>query len=210
MIDRVLFQIWVGTPLPQRYRDWGRKLAEMNPKWEYRLHGDDLLTRYGKDPIIEWMLGTKERWAFIVDRLRVLLLRDEGGVYMDCDCFPVKPLDTLKIWDDPRVGFVAGMRSPDRRHVSLSAPGISLIDNTVLASERNGVMANRLCDLYTATARKHTGMSMGREIIRNADERTVLLNWRYFYAEDKDPASIVLHDAMNLGSWTGPREMATT
>lgn len=204
-LPKKLHQVWIGSHMPVMYREWTARVKRMNPDWEHRLWGNELLERYAEDPFVAWMVSTNERKAFLVDRLRVLLLRDEGGLYADVDCYPVRPLRMLaSIWDDPRIQFVAGMRPPDRRGVSLSAPGVAFIDNTVLASVPVGDMAKRLCDLYRADARRHTGFSMGREIIRNADERTVLLNWRFFYSDSENPDAIFLHDSLNMGSWLKP------
>lgn len=205
MIPRAIFQIWLGDKMPRQYAEWTKRMKQMNPEFSYRLWREDVLDRYAEDPYVSYMIATNERTAFIVDRLRVLLLRDDGGIYCDADCFPVRPFRTLDaLWNDPRIQFVAGMRPPDRRGVSLNTPGISLIDNTVLASAKASAMATRLCGLYQPSARRHTGFSMGREIIRNADETLALMGWRYFYAESDNPNAIVLHDGNNAGSWLKP------
>jgi len=211
MIPRTLHQIWIGAHLPKAYQDWTAKMARINSDWKHKLWRNELLERYKDDPYVEWMRETGERTAFLVDRLRVLLLRDEGGLYADVDCYPVRPFKMLDyVWNDPRVEFVAGMRNPDRRHVSLNAPGVSLIDNTVLASAIQSDMSKRLCDLYQPASRRHTGFSMGREIIRNAGPSTSLLGWRYFYAEEDNLMAIVLHDSNNAGSWLTPNKDVAT
>ena len=203
MIPAKLHQVWIGD-LPKQYELWCAQMKEMNPRWQHRLWRDEVLELYKDDPIVAWMLGTNEKAAFIVDRIRVLLLRDFGGVYLDADCQPVRPLDSITLWGNDSIDFVAAMRNPDRSFVTLTAPGVAFVDNTFLASALDGRMAHRLCNLYTAVSRKHTGMSQGREILRNADETTALLNWRYFYAEKEDPLSIVLHDGHNAGTWFKP------
>jgi hypothetical protein len=206
MIDRKIHQIWLGH-MPKSYSDWCAKMARMNPDFQYKLWREELLDRYAKDPYVEWMRNTGERTAFLVDRIRVLLLRDEGGIYADADCYPVRPFKLLdEVWNDPRIEFVAAMRNPDRRHVSLSTPGVALVDNTVLASCKGSEMSERLVQLYQPAARRHTGFSMGREIIRNAGPKTLLLAWRYFYSENDNPEAIVLHDGNNAGSWLKPNE----
>lgn len=205
MIPRTIHQIWLGEKMPRQYAEWCKRMKMMNPDWQYHLWSQDLIERFKDDPYVEWMLSTNERTAFLVDRLRVLLLHEVGGIYCDADCFPVRPFKVLDgVWNDPRVEFVAGMRSPDRRHVSLKTPGVSLIDNTVLASAKGSFLARRLCDLYRPESRRHTGFSMGAEIIRHADANTCLLNYRYFYAEQDNMDAILLHDSVNMGSWLKP------
>lgn len=178
----------------------------MNSDMAYQRHGNELMERYKLDPYIRYMLGAKEQWAFIVDRLRVLLLRDEGGLYIDADARPVQPVSTLKIWGKEHIDFVAGYRDPYRPGVSLHR-GISFIDNTFLASAKNGRMANRLVDLYHSQAPKRDGHDIGVEIAANSDVDTVMLNFRYVYAMEVYPQTIFLHDDQNLGSWCEHRKI---
>lgn len=188
--------------MPMTCKLWIEKLSRMNPDWSHVLWGEDLIDRYAEDPYTAWMLAMGEKMAFVVDRLRLLILRDQGGLYCDVDCFAVRPFRLLDaLWNDQTVDFVAGLRSPDRRGVSLGAPGIPIVDNTVLGSAKDGRMINRLCNLYTQNSRKHTGLSTGREVLRHADENTRLLGSDYFYAMQDNPKAILLHDGHNIHSW---------
>jgi len=205
MIPKKLHQIWIGGKMPKQYEEWVVRFARLNPEWEHYVHGNELIEHYARDPFVAWMRETNERTAFLVDRLRVLLLRDEGGVYFDVDCYPLRSLTMLNdIWVDPKVDFVCGMRPPDRRGVALQAPGLALIDNTVLGSAKGGEMINRLCALYRGESRRHTGFSMGKEIMRNAGPNTRILSHHYFYSDHDNPMAICLHDNNNLGSWVEP------
>jgi len=178
----------------------------MNSDLEYRRHGNEILQRYENDPYIRYMMGAKEQWAFIVDRIRVLLLRDEGGLYIDADARPIKPVSTLPIWDRKDIDFVAGFRDPYRQGVALHR-GISLVDNTFLASAKGGRIANRLVELYHSKAPKRDGHDIGCEILANSREDVVWLNFRYVYAMEKHPETVFLHDDQNLGSWTIQRQI---
>lgn len=206
MIPPIIHQIWIGPkPIPENCRGWCERFKTMNPGWRHTLHGSELLERYASDPFIRSMQATEEKVAFVTDRLRVLLLRDEGGIYIDSDAEPVRPLATLnRVWNGVRTDFVTGMRPPDRRFVALHR-GVSFVDNTVMASARQGRMILRLCALYTSDKPKQTGYTQGLEVLRSADETTVLMNYRYFYSETIMPETVLLHDGHNLGSW-GPKK----
>lgn len=200
-IPRTLHSAWIGPkPIPDRDKRWCDEMARMNGAWKYRLHGNELLERFKDDPYVRALVDQKEKWAFVMDRLRVLLLRDEGGVWLDADCQPMKPLDSLPIWDMEHVQFSAGLRSPHRKEVALYR-GVPIIDNTFLASASNSHMARRLLSLWTPEAPVVTGHRCGIAIMEAADYSCVLLNHRYFYAEQQFPESIVLHDTHNLFSW---------
>lgn len=201
MIPRVLHQAWCGpNPIPDRERAWCKRMEGMNISWKYRCWNNDLISRYEKDPYVKALIDQREAIAFLMDRLRVLLLRDEGGVWLDADCEPKKPLDTLPIWDLPHVQFATGMRSPHRKEVALYR-GVPIIDNTFLASAPNGHMVRRLLSLWTPQAPVVTGHRCGIAIMEAVDHTVALVNYRYFYAEQVFPESIVMHDNANLASW---------
>lgn len=172
----------------------------MNPTWDVRLHGNELLETYKTDSYVKALQDLKKPMAFVNDRLRMLLLRDFGGVYLDCDCQPIRPLDTLKnVWDGLAT-FVAGFRSPLRSGVALHR-GITLLDNTFLASAKNSRMCQRILNLWRPQNVIIDGHAVGVEIMSNCHSDVVLLGYRYFYSMENLPEAIVLHDHQNLESW---------
>src|SRR5678815_604216 len=129
MIPPLIHQIFIGT-LPAREAGYCERMERMNPNFSYKLHRDELLEKHCNDPYVKLLISRNEPLAFVVDRLRVLLLREEGGIYMDCDAEPIQPLATINhILNDPKVDFITGMRNPWRPGVALHR-GIALIDNT--------------------------------------------------------------------------------
>ena len=71
------------------------------------LYKDDIfLKEYIKDP-------DTFRWAFITDRIKLLLLRDFGGVYVDVDAKYVKPFDLVLEKLEDKHTFFAGMKTYD-------------------------------------------------------------------------------------------------
>lgn len=206
MIPRVLHTAWIGpAPMPERERNWVEQIGQMNRDvWEQRIGGNELLEKYGRDPYVADLVGKKEKWAFVADRIRVLLLREQGGVWLDADCQPIKPLDSLPIWDLPHLQFATGMRSPHRKDVALHR-GVPMVDNTFLASAANGTMIRRLEALWTPSAPLVNGHRIGVAIMENVDYTVAMLNHRYIYGEQVFPETLVMHDAHNLGSWTERR-----
>lgn len=179
-------------------------MRRMNPTWDYRFFGNEIMDRYGNDPYVKTMIDTGRPWAFVTDRIRVLLLKEHGGIWLDPDCQPIKPLDSINIWDGPQT-FMAAFRSPDRPEVALHR-GVSLLDNTFLASAPNSRMINRLMACWTPKTPVIDGHGVGVEILRSINSDCVMLNHRYFYSLQQYPETICLHDAHNLGSWTKQRE----
>ncbi len=207
MIPRILHQAWVGPkPLPEREKAWCEEMKKMNPTWDVRFHGNEILSTYEMDPYVRALQHLEKPWAFVTDRLRMLLLRDFGGVWLDPDCQPIRPMDTLSVWTGPAT-FVAGFRSPDRPQVALHR-GVSLIDNTFLASAPNSRMCQRILSLWRPQNVVVDGHAVGVEIIRNCHTDVALLNHRYFYSMQNMPETIVLHDHHNLESWVKETRMA--
>lgn len=203
MIPRQIHQVWIGPKeAPSHIREWCAHWKGLNPEWEHRLWGNELYDVYRDDPYIRWFIETGEQLAFVADRFRVLLLRDHGGLYVDADAEPVRPLRVLnRLWDRPDMDFMTGIRSPDRKYVALHR-GISLVDNTVMASQKGGRVIGRICGLYTPERKRINGYQMGLEVIRNVDETVVLMNFRYFYDSRSTAQTVFLHDDRNLASWS--------
>lgn len=200
-IPRLIHQIWFGPdPVPDNIRSLCTQTEKMNNGWKYRLHGNELLARYHDDPYIHRMMEVGDKLAFVADRLRVLLLRDEGGVYIDADAQPISPLDSIPVWDMPHVDFVHGSRDTYRPGVALHR-AIPIVDNTFLASAKNGRMANRLVSCYSSKTPRRNGHAVGCEIINHSDWTVVNLGFKYVYALERHPETLFLHDGINLASW---------
>lgn len=204
MIPRIIHQIWIGhSPIRDRERIWCNQTFAMNQTWKHKLHQNDLLERYGQDPYVKYMLSKGECMAYITDRLRVLLLEEEGGVYIDADAEPMKPLDSVPCWDN--FDFVTGIRSPFRKDVALHR-SVPLVDNTFMGSAKNGRMINALKSIWTpgqviSENEAINGHRIGLAIMQNTDYTTCWLNHKYIYCEEKFPESLIMHDSQNIGSW---------
>jgi len=93
VLPKRIHQVWLGSPLPDKYKKWTESWKRINPDWEYRLWTDkdlgdvDIPRRKLFDKINH--LGQKS------DFLRYHILNQYGGVYADTDFECLRPLDTL-------------------------------------------------------------------------------------------------------------------
>lgn len=201
MIPRLITQIYIGpNALSERDANWCLQMKRMNPTWTHRLLGNELLERYGNDPYVKRLLEMNASWAFVCDRLRILILAEEGGIYIDTDAQPIRPLDTLKFWDRSTTEFVYGIRNPNRPGVALHR-GVAAVDNTVLASAPQSRMVRRLLDCWTPKDVEIKGHRIGITILTHADDTCVGLGYKAFYDMAPSPETILLHDPHNAGSW---------
>lgn len=202
MIPRLVHQIWCGpVPIPERELGWCRQMKVMNPDFVVKLYGNEILERYGNDPYVKELISRGEPWAFVTDRLRCLLLRDEGGIWLDPDCQPIRPLSKLDhVWNLEHINFVHSVRDPLRSNVHLHR-GITFADNTFLASTPNGRIVGRILEAWTPQSVVIDGHGTGVKVFRYIDWDVVSLRCDYFYDLKQTPDTICLHDCHNAASW---------
>jgi len=200
-IPKILHQIWIGHKEPPEWcTRFGIEMQQMHSDWEYKLwthddifnkiyKDDEHLQTYVKDPDIY-------KWAFIADRIRLLLLRDFGGVYVDLDAKPIRPFDLILQQLGPQHTFFAGMK-PTQEHNTL-------IDCTVYGSVPNGRIVNLCLAEYKILEWAHGCKLFSDIIIQNMEMDVALFNYEYFYNWEISNKTIVLHDVeeTRLFSWT--------
>jgi len=92
-IPKIVHQIWLGCPFPNKYKAWANSWRRLNPDWEYRLWTDEdvdglcLPNRELYDSITNF--GPKS------DILRYHILNKFGGLYIDTDFECLKSFDDL-------------------------------------------------------------------------------------------------------------------
>ncbi len=91
MIPRILHRVVGRNPREDEERYWS-ELQAMHPGWEFRSWQDPLnLASFEYGPEIKAARSGAER----ADIIRLEVLLREGGVYVDADCRPIRPFDSL-------------------------------------------------------------------------------------------------------------------
>ncbi len=94
-IPRIFHQIWINERQPElpdvfrRYRD---RWLELHPGWEYRLWNRENLDFTPRRPEL---IAQCRHYAQMADVLRLEVLYQHGGVYLDTDFEPLRPIDSL-------------------------------------------------------------------------------------------------------------------
>lgn len=92
-IPKRIHQVWLGSELPEKYRDWGKTWKKMHPDWEYRLWTDKeardflMINRKLFDEVVNF--GAK------ADIFRLEILYKYGGIYVDTDFECLKGFDEI-------------------------------------------------------------------------------------------------------------------
>ena len=94
MIPKVIHYVWVGgAPKPPVVLHCIESWKRFCPGWEIREWGDDLVQRVGNRYAKE--AYAQRKWAFVADWLRLYVLKEHGGFYLDTDMEILKPIDAF-------------------------------------------------------------------------------------------------------------------
>ena len=103
MIPKIIHQVWLGDPMPDKFVKLHEKLKETNPSWQIKLWDEESIEILLCD-CFAYAHATKAGSSNVV---RLIALQQYGGVYFDLDFVAVKPIDELEKYS----AFVA--RQPD-------------------------------------------------------------------------------------------------
>lgn len=205
-IPKIIHQIWIGhKPIPEHCAAFAQEMQEMHPDWEYKLwtHDEVFNGRYKDDIYLQEYIKDPDlyKWAFISDRIRLLVLRDFGGVYCDMDAKPIRPFDVILDQLLPGQHFFAGMKP--------SQDNNTLIDCTVYGSVPNGRIINECLDCYKRVTWAHGCRTFNDRIIEKMGPDVACFGYEYFYNWQVNDKTIVLHDVEDtrLFSWVDNKTM---
>lgn len=92
-IPKVIHQIWLGSPFPEKYRAYQESWKKHHPDWEYRLWTDKEMADF---PLQHRDLYDAScNYGEKSDIAKFEILYQLGGVYVDTDFECLQPLDEL-------------------------------------------------------------------------------------------------------------------
>lgn len=94
-IPRVFHQVWINRDrpaLPSPYREYSERWRALHPHWQYRLWNLENLDFELRRPDL---LPQCTHYAQMADVLRLEVLYRYGGVYLDTDFEPLRPIDPV-------------------------------------------------------------------------------------------------------------------
>ncbi|PWC27621.1 glycosyltransferase family 32 protein [Teichococcus aestuarii] len=92
MIPKRIHYVWVGGPMPDRYRVLVDHWRHLHPDWEL-VHWSERNIDFSHAPLRE--AYRRRQWARVSDIARLLAVHRHGGIYLDTDFKVLKPLDPL-------------------------------------------------------------------------------------------------------------------
>jgi len=198
-IPKIIHQLWVGdNEMPEHCQQFVKRMSLVNPGYEHKVWGNEVFTDlYKDDPFLQEYIKHPEiyKWAFICDRIRLLLLRDYGGIYCDVDCNPIQSFDLVRDRLNPNHTFFSGMKP--------SQDNNTLVDCTIYGSAPNSRIINVCLETYTDIYWANGCRMFSDEIIKYCDSDVALFGYEYFYDDKVTDKTVVLHDVEDtrLFSW---------
>lgn len=94
LIPKIIHQVWIGSdPIPADQRAYIKECRELHPNWEYRLWTDKEVENFAfKEKDLYLKARNYQEKANI---LRMAVVREYGGIYIDTDVLCIKPYDEL-------------------------------------------------------------------------------------------------------------------
>lgn len=96
MIPKIFHRIWFGGTIPKEFAEYGYRWQQLHPGWIMREWNE-----HSELPEVPWVYRHAAEFApgdhlrFRADVLRLAILWSIGGVYIDTDVEPLKPIDPL-------------------------------------------------------------------------------------------------------------------
>jgi mannosyltransferase OCH1-like enzyme len=108
-IPKIIHQIWLGSPFPEKYRSFQQSWIAHHPDWEYRLWTEESLKDFPLQN--QELYDSAVNWGEKSDILRYEILYRIGGVYVDTDFECFKSLEPFHYLLD----FYTGLFNLDRK-----------------------------------------------------------------------------------------------
>lgn len=101
MIPKIIHQMWIGSEIPIEYLGYRAAWKTLHPNWEYMWWDERSIERMGLNNWHLWAnaeeINPKEPHQYRSDIARYEILHQYGGVWVDMDFKPQKPIDPLMV-----------------------------------------------------------------------------------------------------------------
>jgi len=196
MIPKIIHQIWIGdNSIPDHCAQFCKDTQLMNKDYTYRLWGNEVFEEFKDDIYLKSYIQTGVPLAFVCDRIRLLLLKKFGGIYLDVDCKPIKSFDHVYEHLTNNHCFFAGMKRTQNHN--------TLIDCAIYGSTPNSRVIDDCLDTYDDIKWGNGGKLFNDAIIKFMKPDVALFGYEYFYDWKVTDKTILLHDIVDtrLFSW---------
>lgn len=197
-IPKIIHQIWIGDEIPNKLKDFTDKMKKMHPEYKYYLWGNELWKKYANDPFIESYSTKNFPLAFVVDRFRMLLLHEYGGIAVDPDCEIIKSFDNIL----DKLGKDVTYWCASRQKIDTGA----LFECGIQGSTPKSRVVIELLKVWNQFGLNYApgGLRTSNRLIEILDTDVAILGHEYFFTYEVNDKTILLHEPHTLDSWRKP------
>ena len=134
-IPKIIHQIWLGSPFPEKYRKLQESWLKNHPDWKYILWTDKDIKEFGLEN--EAMYERASNYGEKSDIARYEILYRIGGLYVDTDFECLKPFDIFHHCCDFYAGLCTGKNVTFINALIGCFPGHPIMRECVKKLQRN-------------------------------------------------------------------------
>lgn len=182
-IPKILHQFWHGDPMPEKYQQLTELWKKLHPDWTVMLWDEKAVADFGLTN--QGMYEKMHNPSAKSDVVRYEVVYSYGGVYVDTDFLPCKPLDPLlylDLWCGV-VGSYDGTLKDAETSVAGSIFGASqgnkILEKIILKISKEKTVPRSIAEIMTVTGPE----MFSREVLAEMDKHpfTVAFPPHYFY-----------------------------
>lgn len=128
-IPKIIHQVWLGSPLPEKCREYQQTWLEKHPDWEYILWTEKEIEEFGLQN--KAMYDASKNYAQKADIVRYEVLYRFGGLYVDTDFVCLQPFDELHHCLDFYTGISSSTRFGVFNGLIGSVPGSPILKECI-------------------------------------------------------------------------------
>ncbi len=177
-IPRIIHQIWLSGPLPEKYERFQRSWQQHHPDWQYRLWTDADVESFGLKN--KAAFDAARNWGQKSDIFRYEILQRYGGLYVDCDFECLKPFDEIHNACDFYAGVAYGAVVTLYNGLIGTCPGHPIIDHCVARISLNETHQDEFLNTLHTTGPMYFTRCFF-EAIEHCQDRVVIFPVSYFY-----------------------------
>lgn len=182
-IPKIIHQIWLGSPMPEKYKRLAETWKTLHPDWEYKLWTLEDVKSLNLEN--QHIFDTSTNWGMKSDIMRYEILKKFGGLYVDTDFECVKPFDDLS---DLQFYTGIGYDGKLQLYIGLIAcvPNHPIMEQCVFSLKReyNGTKGSIICNVTGANHFTQSFLkvvNLQSKLDENLNEGIVAFPQDYFY-----------------------------
>lgn len=174
VVPRVIHWWWDGPQVPPEYVRFRERWAELHPGWTLQVWDENrFLAEFGLDHPVVQLYRARERWSphahewgWKTNIARYLILQRDGGLWVDADLEPLKPVDPL----------IERLEASENHNALAALEDRHYVNNAFLASPPDGpfivALVDGLADRVKAKRGKPSNVMTGPHYLTEMADRT--------------------------------------